>query len=116
MNIDDLKTRNDLIVGEIELLMENMLLKIEKDDLKQKELKYSNEYTDITFQRTKNSINTNIIKNLKNIKQFLSNNKFVENKKSRTTSSININEEKKIEDENPIVIKTNMICNKPNKV
>ena len=49
------------------------------------------------------------------IKQFLSNNKFVEIKKSRTTSSININEEKKIEDENPIVIKTNMIfCTEQN--
>ena len=50
----------------IELIMENILLKIEKDDLKQKELKH---YSDITFQKTKNSINTNIIKNLNNIKK-----------------------------------------------
>ena len=49
----------------IELIMENILLKLEKDELKQKEIKH---YTDITFQKTKNSINTNIIKNLNNIK------------------------------------------------
>ena len=50
----------------IELIMENMLLKLEKDELKKKELKYLNDYT---FQKTKNSINTNIIKNLNNIKK-----------------------------------------------
>ena len=66
----------------IELLMENMLLKIEKDDLKQKELKYSNEYTDITFQRTKNSINTNIIKNLNNMKNNNNINNNIQRKKS----------------------------------
>ena len=50
------------------------------------------------------------------IKQFLTNNKFIENKKSRTSSSISVaNEEKKIEDENPVLIKTNMIfCNEQN--
>ena len=38
----------------IELIMENILLKLEKDELKQKEIKH---YNDITFQKTKNSIN-----------------------------------------------------------
>ena len=44
------------------------------------------------------------------IKQFLLNNKFLEIKKSRTPSSISANnEEKKIDDENPILIRTSMI-------
>ena len=50
----------------IELIMENILLKLEKDELKQKEIKH---YNDITFQKTKNSINSNITKNLNNIKK-----------------------------------------------
>ena len=50
------------------------------------------------------------------INKFLCDNKSSEKKKSRTSSCISINnEEKKIEDENPILIKTNMIfCNDKN--
>ena len=62
----------------IELIMENMLLKLEKDELKKKELKYLNE---CTFQKTKNSINTNIIKNLNNIKNNNNANNNINSKK-----------------------------------
>ena len=62
----------------IELLMENMLLKLEKDELKQKQIQN-------TFQKTKNSINSNIIKNLNNIK----NNSNITKKKSNQKNGIN---------------------------
>ena len=72
----------------IELIMENMLLKLEKDELKKKELKYLNEST---FQKTKNSINTNIIKNLNNIKNNNNaNNNINSKKKNNQKNSSNI--------------------------
>jgi len=68
--------------------MENMLLKLEKDELKKKGLKYLNENT---FQKTKNSINTNIIKNLNNIKNNNNaNNNINSKKKNNQKNSSNI--------------------------
>ena len=76
----------------IELIMDNMLLKLEKDELKQKELKRLDEYnTDIAFQKTKNSINTNIIKNLNNIKKYnnINNVDYLLKKKSNQKNVLN---------------------------
>ena len=81
----------------IELLMENMLLKLEKDDLKQKEIKYLNDYT-------KNSINTNIIKNLNNIKK---------NNNMNNPNNIIINSRKKNSQKNSLL--NNGICYDQNK-
>ena len=67
----------------IELIMENMLLKLEKEELKQKQIQN-------TFQKTKNSINSNIIKNLNNIK----NNTNITKKKSNQKNGINKDENK----------------------
>lgn len=65
-----------------------MLLKLEKDELKKKGLKYLNENT---FQKTKNSINTNIIKNLNNIKNNNNaNNNINSKKKNNQKNSSNI--------------------------
>ena len=81
----------------IELLMENMLLKLEKDDLKQKEIKYLNDIT-------KNSINTNIIKNLNNIKK---------NNNMNNPNNIIINSRKKNNQKNSLL--NNGICYDQNK-
>ena len=57
----------------IDLIMENMLLKIEKDSLLEEKNKndlYFNDYINLTIQKEKNTINTNINKNLNSIKNI----------------------------------------------
>ena len=60
-------------------------------------------------EKKKDSSNTKMdLSKLIDTKKFLNENQFIE-KKIRTASNIGLTEEKKIEDEKPIVIKTNMI-------
>ena len=71
----------------LELIMENMLLKIEKNSLIEEKNKNDmcfSDYIDLTIQKEKNSINTNINKNLNNIKK-------VNNKKKRHNQNNIIN-------------------------
>ena len=82
----------------IELLMENMILKLEKDELKQKELQYLNEYT-------KKSINDNIIKNLNNIKK----------NKNSNNINININNNSRKKNQKNSLILNNNIYQEQNK-
>lgn len=93
----------------IDLIMENMLLKLDNNDLEEKVKKYkitfdNYNYTDITFQKAKNSINSNIIKNLHNMKKqnnnnnnqelfeiFNNNNNFKQKKKVNSCNKLNNN-------------------------
>ena len=62
----------------IDLIMENMLLKIERDSLIEEKNKNDicfSDYIDLTIQKEKNSINTNINKNLNNIRNININSK-----------------------------------------
>ena len=65
----------------LDLMMENMLLKIEKDALEEKNKNdiFFSEYIDLTIQKEKNSINTNINKNLNNINKINSKKKYNKN-------------------------------------
>ena len=67
----------------IDLIMENMLLKIERDSLIEEKNKNDicfSDYIDLTIQKEKNSINTNINKNLNNIRNININSKKKNNK------------------------------------
>ena len=66
----------------LDLIMENMLLKIEKDSLLKEKNKNNilSDYIDITIQKEKNSINGNINKNLNNRNKINSKKKHNKNK------------------------------------